>query len=444
MPLVIVACAVAVLIFLIVKLKLNTFVSLVIVSFLTALVLQIPVDKIPTTIETGIGGQLGHLAVIFGFGSMLGKLVSDSGGGHRIAMTLIKRFGRKHIQIAVVLASFIVGIALFFEVGLVVLLPIIFVIARELDMPLMFLGIPMAITLNVAHAFLPPHPAPTAITSTLGANMGHVLLYGIIVSIPTIIVAGPLFNSMLHKFKPDLYHTDVEVTALGEFKEFKEEDTPGFGISVVTSMMPVILIAVATICSFVLPEGNVVNEVIQFVGAPDAAMLLSMLFAVWTMGLARKRTMADIAGSMTESVKQIAMMLLIIGGGGAFKQVLVDGGISDYISTMFSNINMPPLIAAWLVAAVLRVCLGSATVASLTAAGLVAPMVAMSGVNPALMVLAVGAGSVIADHVNDAGFWMIKEYFGLSLKETFMSWTAATTVMSVMGLISVLTLSLFV
>lgn len=444
MPLVIVACAVAVLIFLIVKLKLNTFVSLVIVSFLTALVLQIPVDKIPTTIETGIGGQLGHLAVIFGFGSMLGKLVSDSGGGHRIAMTLIKRFGRKHIQIAVVLASFIVGIALFFEVGLVVLLPIIFVIARELDMPLMYLGIPMAITLNVAHAFLPPHPAPTAITSTLDANMGHVLLYGIIVSIPTIIVAGPLFNSLLHRIKPDLYHTDVEVTALGEFKEFKEEDTPGFAISVVTSMMPVILIAVATICTFALPEGNVVNQVIQFVGAPDAAMLLSMLFAVWTMGLARKRTMADIAGSMTESVKQIAMMLLIIGGGGAFKQVLVDGGISDYISTMFANINMPPLLAAWIVAAVLRLCLGSATVASLTAAGLVAPMVAMSGVNPALMVLAVGAGSVIADHVNDAGFWMIKEYFGLSLKETFMSWTAATTVMSVMGLISVLTLSLFV
>lgn len=444
MPLVIVACAVAVLIFLIVKLKLNTFVSLVIVSFLTALVLQIPVDKIPTTIETGIGGQLGHLAVIFGFGSMLGKLVSDSGGGHRIAMTLIKRFGRKHIQIAVVLASFIVGIALFFEVGLVVLLPIIFVIARELDMPLMYLGIPMAITLNVAHAFLPPHPAPTAITSTLGANMGHVLLYGIIVSIPTIIVAGPLFNSLLHRLKPDLYHTDVEVTALGEFKEFKEEDTPGFAISVITSMMPVILIAVATICTFVLPEGNIVNQVIQFVGAPDAAMLLSMLFAVWTMGLARKRTMADIAVSMTESVKQIAMMLLIIGGGGAFKQVLVDGGISDYISTMFANINMPPLLAAWIVAAVLRLCLGSATVASLTAAGLVAPMVAMSGVNPALMVLAVGAGSVIADHVNDAGFWIIKEYFGLSLKETFMSWTAATTVMSVMGLISVLTLSLFV
>ncbi|MBT1160367.1 MULTISPECIES: gluconate:H+ symporter [Bifidobacterium] len=444
MPLLIVACAVAVLIFLIVKVKLNTFVSLIITAFLTALVLQIPVDKIPSTIETGIGGQLGHLAIIFGFGSMLGKLVSDSGGGHRIAMTLINRFGRKHIQIAVVVASFIVGIALFFEVGLVVLLPIIFVIARELDMPLMFLGIPMAITLNVAHAFLPPHPAPTAITETLGANMGHVLLFGIIVSIPTVIVAGPLFNMLLHRIKPGLYRKNFDIAVLGEFKEFSEDETPGFGISVLTSMMPVLLIAVATVCSFTLPKDALVNEVIQAIGAPDTAMLLSMLFAVWSMGFARGKKMPEIAQSMTESVKQIAMMLLIIGGGGAFKQVLVDGGISDYVSTLFQNINMPPLIAAWLVAAVLRVCLGSATVASLTAAGLVAPLMTMTTVNPALMVLAVGAGSVIADHVNDAGFWMIKEYFGLSLKETFMSWTTATTVMSVMGLVSVLGLSLFV
>ncbi|RSX57787.1 gluconate:H+ symporter [Bifidobacterium samirii] len=444
MPLLIVACAVAVLIVLIVKCKLNTFVSLIVVSFLTALVLRIPVGDIPSTIETGIGGQLGHLAVIFGFGSMLGKLVSDSGGGHRIAMTLIRRFGQRHIQIAVVLAAFIVGFALFFEVGLVVLLPIIFVIARELDLPLMYLGIPMAITLNVAHAFLPPHPAPTAITETLGANMGHVLLYGVIVAVPTVIVAGPLFNMLLHRIKPGLYRRNVDIAVLGEFHEFDEDETPGFAISVLTSMMPVLLISVATICSFALPEGNAINQVIQFVGAPDAAMLLSMLFAVWSMGFARGRTMTEIAGSMTASVKQIAMMLLIIGGGGAFKQVLVDGGISDYVSNLFADINMPPLIAAWLVAAVLRLCLGSATVASLTAAGLVAPLMALSPVNPALMVLAVGAGSVIADHVNDAGFWMIKEYFGLTLKETFMSWTAATTVMSVTGLVSVLGLSLIV
>ena len=248
---------------------------------------------------------------------------------------------------------------------------------------------------------------------------------------------------LLHRVRPDLYRTNIDIAVLGDFKEFKEEETPSFAISVLTAMMPVILIAIATICSFILPESNPVNEAIQVVGAPDAAMLLSLLFAIWSMGFARKKTVSEISTSMTESVKQIAMMLLII-GGGAFKQVLVDGGISDYVSSLFANLNMSPLIAAWLVAAVLRVCLGSATVASLTAAGLVAPMLAMSSVNPALMVLAVGAGSVIADHVNDAGFWMIKEYFGLSLKETFLSWTTATTVMSVTGLVSILGLSLFI
>lgn len=444
MPLLIVALGVAILILLIVKFKLNTFVSLIITSFIIALVLGIPIAKIPTSIETGIGGQLGHLAIIFGFGSMLGRLVSDAGGGYRIATTLIDQFGRKQIQIAVVLASFIVGLALFFEVGLVVLLPIIFVIAREMDLPLMYLGIPMAATLNVTHAFLPPHPAPTAISEILHAQLGHVLLLGIIVAIPTVIICGPLFNLFLHRFFPKMYHKDINISVLGEFKEFNLKDTPSFGISVLTSMMPVILIAVATICSFILPTKSFINQTIQFVGAPDAAMLLSLLFAVWTMGLARNIKMPQIGDSMVNATKQIAMMLLIIGGGGAFKQVLVDGGISNYISTLFVHTNISPLLAAWLIAAVLRVSLGSATVASMTAAGLVAPLVAQSGANPSLMVLAVGAGSVFADHVNDAGFWMIKEYFGLSLKETFLSWTTLTSVLSLTGLGSVLLVSLFV
>ncbi|WCJ52563.1 gluconate:H+ symporter [Lentilactobacillus buchneri] len=443
MPLLIVAIGVALLVFLITVVKLNTFLSLVITSFIVALMLQIPVAKIPLSIETGIGGQLGHLAIIFGFGSMLGKLVSDSGGGYRIAHTLIEKFGKRHIQIAVVLAAFIVGLALFFEVGLVVLLPIIFVIARELDLPLMYLGIPMAATLNVTHAFLPPHPAPTAISGILHAPLGQVLLIGIVVSIPTIIVAGPLFNMFLHKVYPKVYRRNIDISTLGKFKEFEIEDTPGFGISALTSMMPVILIALATIMSFILPATNPINEGIQFVGAPDAAMLISLVFAIYTMGLARNKKMQEISESMVTAIKQIVMMLLIIGGGGAFKQVLMDGGIAKYISDIFTNMNMSPLIAAWIVAALLRVSLGSATVASLTAAGLVAPLVASSGASPVLMVLAVGAGSVFADHVNDAGFWMIKEYFGLTLKETFLSWTTLTSVLSVTGLLSVLAVSMF-
>lgn len=447
MPLLIVLIGVIFLIFLIVKLKLNTFVSLVVTSFLIALLLKVPVAKIPTAIETGIGGQLGHLAIIFGFGSMLGALVSDAGGGYRIATTLIDKFGRRWIQVAIILASFIIGLALFFEVGLVVVLPIVFIIARELDMPLIYLGIPMAATLNVTHAFLPPHPAPTAIADMLHANLGHVLLLGILAAIPTIIIAGPVFNWFLHKVYPQVYRKDIDISVLGEYKEFKLEDTPGFGISVLTAMMPVILIAVGTILDFILPKKSFIGQFVQFVCAPDAAMLISLIFAIFTMGLHRNKKMKEIESTLTTSVKQIAPMLLIIGGGGAFKQVLVDGGISKYVSDLFTNTHMSPILAAWLITAILRVALGSSTVSALTAAGLIAPMAQQYGSQSAmaaLMVLAIGAGSVFCDHVNDAGFWMIKSYFGLSLKETLLSWSTLTSVLAVAGLGSVYLISLFV
>ena len=447
MPLLIVLIGVIFLIFLIVKLKLNTFVSLIITSFLIALLLRVPVAKIPTAIETGIGGQLGHLAIIFGFGSMLGALVSDAGGGFRIATTLIDKFGRRWIQLAIILASFSIGLALFFEVGLVVVLPIVFIIARELDMPLMYLGIPMAATLNVTHAFLPPHPAPTAIADMLNANLGHVLLLGIIAAIPTIIVAGPIFNWFLHKVYPQVYRKNIDISVLGEYKEFDLDETPGFGISVLTAMMPVILIALGTILGFVLPKHSAIGEFVQFVCAPDAAMLISLIFAIFTMGLRRNKQMKEIENTLVTSVKQIAPMLLIIGGGGAFKQVLVEGGISKYVSQLFTNTHMSPILAAWLITAILRVALGSSTVSALTAAGLIAPMAQQYGSQSAmaaLMVLAIGAGSVFCDHVNDAGFWMIKSYFGLSLKETLLSWSTLTSVLAIAGLGSVYLISLFV
>ena len=443
MPLVIVLIGIILLIFLIVKVKLNTYISLLITAVVLALMLGIPTDKIATTIETGIGSQLGHLAIVFGLGSMIGKLVSDTGGGYRIAHTLIEKFGRKRIQIAIIIASFIVGIALFFEVGLVVLLPILFVVAKELNMSLLYLGIPMAATLNTAHAFLPPHPAPTAVAGVFNANIGSVLLIGIVVSIPTIIISGPIFNYVLQKVYPKVYR-DSKPSVFGEFREFKLEETPKFAISILTSMMPVILIGIATIFSFILPAKHILTKVIEFIGSPDIAMLISLIFAIYTMGIKQKLSMTRIGEIMTDAIKQIAMMLLIIGGGGALKQVLVDGGISQYVSQMFVDTNISPIFAAWLIAAVLRVSLGSSTVSGITAAGLVAPIVSSTDVNPALMVLAIGAGSVFADHVNDAGFWMIKEYFGLTLKETLLSWTTLTSVLSLAGLLSVWVASLFI
>lgn len=443
MPLLIVVIGVIFLIFLITKLKLNTFLSLVITAFIVGIALGIPVAKISTSIETGIGGQLGHLAIIFGFGSMLGKLVSDAGGGYRIANKLIQIFGKKHIQIAVILTSFIIGLALFFEVGLVVLLPIIFVIAREVDLPLMYLGIPMTATLNVAHGFLPPHPAPTAVAEVLNAPLGHVLLVGIVVAIPTIIISGPVYNYFLHKFYPVVYRKDVNISVLGEYKEFKIEDTPGFGISVFTALLPVLLIGIETILSFVMDTKSVAFQVIEFIGTPDQAMLISLIVGIFTMGIFRGLKIADIGNAMSESIKQIAMMLLIIGGGGAFKQVLVDGGVADYIGQLFNHTSLSPIIVAWLITALLRISLGSSTVASMTGAGLITSIVANSSVDPVLIVLAIGAGSVFMDHVNDAGFWMIKEYFGLTLKETLISWTTLTSVIGVSGLASVLVVSMF-
>ncbi|MEK3798765.1 GntP family permease [Peribacillus sp. FSL H8-0477] len=448
MPLIIVAVGILALLILIMGLKLNTFVSLIIVSFGVALALGMPLDEIVTTIEAGLGGTLGHLALIFGLGAMLGKLIADSGGAQRIALTLVNKFGEKNIQWAVVAASFIIGIALFFEVGLVLLVPIIFAIAKELKVSILYLGIPMVAALSVTHGFLPPHPGPTVIAGEYGADIGEVLLYGIIISIPTVIIAGPLFTKLAKRLVPQSFTKTGSIASLGEQKVFKIEDTPGFGISVFTAMLPVILMSIATIITLLQNtigfKDNSILAFIRFIGGASPAMLLSLLVAVYTMGIARKIPIKTVMDSCTTAITHIGMMLLIIGGGGAFKQVLIDGGVGDYVAELFEGTNLSPILLAWIIAAILRISLGSATVAALTTAGLVIPMLGQSDVNLALVVLATGAGSLVASHVNDAGFWMFKEYFGLSMKETFATWTLLETIISVAGLAFVLLLSLFV
>ncbi len=448
MPLVIVGIGIVALLVLIMGLKLNTFVSLIIVSFGVALLLGMPLDQIVKTIEAGIGGTLGHLALIFGLGAMLGKLIADAGGAQRIAMTLVARFGEKNIQWAVVVASFIIGIALFFEVGLVLLIPIVFAISRQLRVSILYLGIPMVAALSVTHGFLPPHPGPTVIAGEYKANIGEVLLYGFIVAVPTVIIAGPVFTKIAKRLVPESFTRTGNIASLGEQKEFDLDETPGFGISVFTAMLPVLLMSVATIFTLLqetlgLGENSVISA-IEFIGNASTAMLISLLVAIYTMGIARKIPMQTVMESCTTAIAQIGMMLLIIGGGGAFKQVLIDGGVGTFVAQLFEGSALSPILLAWLIAAILRISLGSATVAALSTAGLVIPLLEQSDVNLALVVLATGAGSLIASHVNDAGFWMFKEYFGLSLKETFATWTVLETIISVCGLGFVLLLSLVV
>lgn len=450
MDLLVLLLGIILLLALIIKFKINTFVSLVITAILVGIGLGMPLTDVATSVQTGIGGQLGELSIVFGFGAMLGRLVADAGGAYRISHTLIEKFGKKRLQIAIVLASFIIGIALFFEVGMVLLVPIVFAIAMEAGVPILYLGIPMAAALSVTHGFLPPHPAPTAITAALGANAGHVLLYGIIVAIPSVIIAGPIFTRVARKLVPDAFNRKGNLKALGEQKEFKLEDTPGFGISVLTSLFPVILMAITTIYQMAFNGGalpknpTILDSIIAFIGTPAISMTISLFVAMYTMGWARRIKTPEIMGTLEDAVKSIAMLLLVIGGGGAFKQILIDGGVGDAVTKLFSGVSMSPLILGWLIAVVLRIALGSATVASLTAAGLVLPLMKSAGVDPSLMVLAIGAGSLAASHVNDAGFWMFKEYFDLSVKETLSTWTVLETLISVVGLVIVLALSLVV
>ncbi|MDN6542672.1 MAG: gluconate:H+ symporter [Lentilactobacillus parabuchneri] len=433
---------------LIIKFKINTFVSLVLTAVVTAIMLQMPLGNIATSVTNGIGSQLGELSLVFGFGAMLGRLVSDSGGAYMIAETLIKRFGKKRLQIAVMLASFILGIALFFEVGMVLLVPIVFAIAVEAGVPILYLGIPMAAALSVTHGFLPPHPAPVAIAQVLGANDGKVLLFGFVIAIIAAYIAGPLFSRVAQKYAPDAFNRKGNLSSIGEVKQFTPEESPSFGLSVLTALFPVILLAIATIYKLTVNGGvdpknpSALDSIIEFIGSPSIAMLISLFFAMWSMGWNRKRSTAQIMESLENAVKSIAMLLLVIGGGGAFKQVLIDGGVGKAVAQLFIGSPISPLILGWLVAVVLRIALGSATVASLTAAGIVAPLMSQAGVDPALMVLAIGAGSLAASHVNDAGFWMFREYFDLTIKQTLETWTVLETIISIVGIIMVMGLNL--
>lgn len=438
MPLVIVILGICLLLVLILVFKFNSFLSFVIVSLAVGLAEGMTINDAVVSIENGIGSTMGFLVLVLGFGSMLGKLVSESGAAQRITTKLVNAFGIKHIQLALMLTGFIVGISLFYDVGFFIMIPLVFTVAASTGLPLIYVGLPMLASLSVTHGYLPPHPAPTAIVGMFGADLGKTLFYGIIVAIPAIVISGPVLSKALSK---------IEAKPLAEFlnqKVMTENELPGFWISFFSSLLPVILITIATVAGFLLPADNMVRIVLGYIGNPVIAMLLSVLFAIYTLGLARGRNMTDIMNSLAHSVTSITMIMLLIAGAGALKQVLVDSGVSNYIGEMLSNSTLSPLFLGWLIATILRFCVGSATVAGITTAGIVLPLVTGGSVIPELMVLAIGSGSLMFGHVNDGGFWLFKEYFNLSIKDTLKSWSVMETSIGIMGLIGVLILNIFV
>lgn len=438
MPLFIVILGIALLLLLILVFKINSFLAFIIVSLSVALAEGMTLDKAILSIENGIGNTMGFLVLILGLGSMLGKLVSESGAAQRITTKMVAAFGLKHIQLSLMLTGFIVGVSLFYDVGFFIMIPLVFTVAAATGLPLLYVGLPMLASLSVTHGYLPPHPAPTAITNLFGADLGKTLVYGIIVAFPAIFVSGPILSKALSR---------IDAKPLKEFvspKVLTDDEMPGFWTSFFSALLPVILISIATISGFFLLPDNPVRKILGWIGNPAFAMLLSVLFAIYTLGIARGRKMPDIMNSLTHSVTSITMIMLLIAGAGALKQVLVDAGVSDYIGSLLSGTTINPLFLGWLIATVLRFCVGSATVAGITTAGIILPLVTNGSVNPELMVLAIGAGSLMFGHVNDGGFWLFKEYFNLSIKDTLRSWCVMETSIGIMGLIGVMILSLFV
>ncbi len=417
--------------------KINPLLAFLIVSIIAGLLLGIPFDKVIGSVQKGIGDTLGSLVIIIALGAMLGKLVADSGAAQKIAAVMMHAFGEKYIQWALVVTGFIIGIPLFYGVGFVLVVPLIFSVVYQYKLPAVYIGLPMLAALSVTFGFLPPHPSPTALVVQFHANMGLTLFYGLMLAVPAIIIAGPLFAKTLkniHSVPLETFHG----------RTLPPERLPSTVSSFSTALLPVVLLMLTTLISYLITPGTLIASIISFFAEPAVVMLIALGIATYTLGIKQGSTIKTIMLTYAEAVKDISMILLIIGSAGALKQVLTDSGVSEQIASKLNGVNVHPLILAWLIAAIIRICVGSATVAGITTAGILAPLILQSNVNPNLMVLSIGAGSLACSHVNDSGFWMFKEYFNLSIKDTLRSWTMMETIVALVGLGGVLILNLFV
>ncbi|MGW5868559.1 gluconate:H+ symporter [Streptomyces sp. NPDC055239] len=434
MPLVVVGVSVLILLFLMTRLKLNGFAALLFVAVGVALVQGIPVATIPDVLSEGIGGQIGDTMLVIGLGAMVGRVMGDSGAAQRIANKMLDAFGPRWVQVAMVVTSMLIGVTMFYEVAFIIIAPIAFTLVRVTGAKLLWIGLPMSITLSTMHSFLPPHPGPTAVAATFHASVGLTLVYGLFIAIP----AGALIALVWPRL-PFIKAMNPSIPkGLVSEREFTDEEMPGLGWALTVALFPVVLIAGASVTEMAASGESPFLHFITFIGSAPIALLLTLLLAIWAFGPRIGRSLADVSASCTSAAQAMAMILLVIGAGGAFKNVLVEGGISDHIKDTTHGWSISPLILAWLIAVILRIALGSATVAVVTASGVVLPLLAGSGVHPEMLVLAVSCGSIAFSHVNDPGFWLFKEYFNLSVIEAIKVRTTYTTVLAILGLGGVL------
>jgi GntP family gluconate:H+ symporter len=440
--------AIGALVLLVTWLKLNAFISLVLASLIVgagAVLLDQTVPgaggaRVPYTmlgvarsIQDGVGATLGGIAAVLGLGAMLGKLLAESGGASVLAQRFAAFFGPRRIQWCIIALALAVGLTTWFAVGLILLLPILLTLTRETKQPFLLLVLPLLSCLSVMHGLMPPHPGPVVAVDMLKANMGLVLFWGFVVGIPTAMVAGPLYAKWAVKHveanPPDVAVQETTDASLRR---------PGFGLTLFSILLPVLLMLVATVAELTLPRGHQWREVATFIGHPTMALLASVIFCLWSLGTHCGYSLSRLLKFTEGSVAAVGMTILVVGGGGGFARVLRDGGVADAIGRLGEQFHLSPLFYGWLISAFIRVAVGSATVAITTASGLLVPVLALhpefTPAHTALIIVAIGCGSLFMSHLNDAGFWIVKDCLGLSVAQTFKTWTVCETIVGLIGL----------
>jgi len=438
----VVIAGISLLLFLIIRSKLHAFVALLLVSLLVGIGAGMPLEKVIESIQNGMGGTLGFVAVVVGLGAMFGQMLEVSGGAERLAQTLIKKFGESKAQWALGITGFIVAIPVFFDVGFIILVPIVYGLAKKTGRSLLYYGIPLLAGLAVTHSFIPPTPGPIAVANLIGADLGWVILFGFIAGIPAMIVAGPIFG----KYIAAKIHATIPAYMDVKEKEYDKE-LPSFSLISSIILIPLVLILANTVSGAVLPEGSGWRTFFTFLGHPFVALTIATLLAFYFLGQKRGFSKQEVQDIATKALEPAGIIILVTGAGGVFKQILVDSGVGKVLADAMSASSLPPIVLAFIIAALVRVSQGSATVAMVTSAGLMAPLIetlALTGPVLGLIVIAIAAGATILSHVNDSGFWLVNRYLGLDVKDTLKSWTMMETIIAIVGFAVVFVLSLFI
>ncbi|WP_077620077.1 GntP family permease [Bacillus sinesaloumensis] len=430
------------LLFLVIRTKLHAFVALLLVSLLVGIAAGMPLNEVVSSIERGMGGTLGFVAVVVGLGAMFGQMLEVSGGAERLAQTLIKKFGEDKSQWALGITGFLVAIPVFFDVGFIILVPIVYGLAKKTGKSLLYYGIPLLAGLAVTHSFIPPTPGPIAVADLIGADLGWVILFGAIAGIPAMIISGPLFakyiSKKLHVMVPDYMNLeDIEY----------DKELPSFKLISFLILIPLVLILFNTVSGVLLEEGHIIRVILTFLGHPFVALTIATILTFIFLGTKRGYSRQEVQDIATKALEPAGIIILVTGAGGVFKQVLIDSGVGEVLGEMMAGSPLPPILLAFLIAAAVRVAQGSATVSMVTAAGLMAPliqMLEMEGPVLGLLVIAIASGATVLSHVNDSGFWLVGRYFGLSVKDTLKSWTVMETLIGLVGVSVALIIGIFI